>query len=228
VREAGDSPRNCGHHGCLHTATEKPLTTATVVTFLRTAAALAVALHGAQIQSLAWLVVALLIYWAGDIADGMIARLTDSETRAGAVLDIICDRLCALTIYVSLAWIYPDLSLAIGIYVFQFTVIDGFLSLAFLAWPLSSPNYFYRVDRLIWRWNWSLWGKALNSALFALLLIWTQSLALGVVVAGGLAVLKVWSLVRLVRLGVPHPVGCAAQVSSPAVPTGAPSTDAPT
>ena len=38
-----------------------------------------------------------------------------------------------------------------------------FLSLAFMAWPIRSPNYFYVVDRRIWLWNWSRPGKAANS-----------------------------------------------------------------
>ena len=46
-------------------------------------------------------------------------------------------------------------------------VIDGFLSLAFLAWPITSPNYFYVVDRRLWLLNWSHPGKAVNSGLFA-------------------------------------------------------------
>jgi CDP-diacylglycerol---glycerol-3-phosphate 3-phosphatidyltransferase len=91
------------------------------------------------------------------------------------------------------------------VYLAEFMVVDCFLSLAFLAWPLRSPNYFYVVDRPIWLWNWSKPAKAANSAIFAVLLLvtgWTW-LALGIAVA--LLVLKVVSLGRLARIGLPIP-----------------------
>ena len=50
-------------------------------------------------------------------------------------------------------------------------VIDMFLSLAFLAWPISSPNYFYLIDRRLYMWNWSRIGKAANSGLFAVFMV---------------------------------------------------------
>ena len=59
------------------------------------------------------------------------------------------------------------------IYLAEFMVVDCFLSLAFLAWPMRSPNYFYVVDRTLWLWNWSKPGKAVNSSLFAVLLLVT-------------------------------------------------------
>ncbi len=200
---------SCGHRGCLVPGQERLLTGATMVTFGRTALSLGLALYGAFAHSLAWLLAALLAYWIGDIADGALARLTDSETRIGAAFDIICDRLCAVTFYVGLAWIYPGMSVAVGVYLFQFAVVDTFLSLGFLAWPLVSPNYFYRVDVMIWRLNWSKIGKTLNSSLFAVLLLLTHSVTLGIVIGCGLLALKVWSLVRLMRIGLPVPTGCA-------------------
>ncbi len=91
------------------------------------------------------------------------------------------------------------------IYLAEFMVVDCFLSLAFLAWPVRSPNYFYVIDRTIWLWNWSKPGKAVNSSLFAVLLLVTQMPWLGAVIALGLLALKVVSLVRLGRLGLPDP-----------------------
>jgi CDP-diacylglycerol--glycerol-3-phosphate 3-phosphatidyltransferase len=91
------------------------------------------------------------------------------------------------------------------VYLAEFMVVDCLLSLAFLAWPLRSPNYFYVVDRPLWLWNWSKPGKALNSSAFAVLLLITGSVWLGVLIAGGLLLLKgVW-LVRLARIGLPVP-----------------------
>ena len=73
------------------------------------------------------------------------------------------------------------------------------------CWPISSPNYFYVVDRPLWLWNWSKPGKAVNSSLFAVLLLVTGWVWLGAAVATGLLVLKCVSLVRLGRIGLPVP-----------------------
>ena len=67
-------------------------------------------------------------------------------------------------------------------------VVDCFLSLAFLAWPVRSPNYFYVIDRPLWLWNWSKPGKAVNSSLFAVLLLVTGWVWLGAVIATALLV----------------------------------------
>ena len=80
-----------------------------------------------------------------------------------------------------------------------------FLSIAFLAWPLRSPNYFFVVDRPIWLWNWSKPAKAINSALFAVLLLVTGWMWVGLAVATALLVLKCVSLGRLMRIGLPVP-----------------------
>jgi CDP-diacylglycerol--glycerol-3-phosphate 3-phosphatidyltransferase len=151
------------------------------------------------------LVASLAVYWAGDVLDGWVARRLGCETRTGAVLDILSDRLCAACFYGGLMWLDPSLAPAVLLYLGQFMVLDCLLSLAFLAWPLRSPNYFYAVDRPLWLWNWSLRGKAANSSLFAVLLVATGSVSLGVAVALVLTALKVASLVRLGRLGGPVP-----------------------
>jgi CDP-diacylglycerol--glycerol-3-phosphate 3-phosphatidyltransferase len=96
----------------------------------------------------------------------------------------------------------------VGIYLAEFMVIDMFLSIAFLAWPISSPNYFHLVDRRIWFWNWSKVGKVLNSALFAVLMVWTRDPWLAGAVATGMFAVKAVSLVWLARLGLPVPGGC--------------------
>ena len=182
---------------------ERVGTSATVVTGVRTVAAVVLAGWAAHEQELAWLVASLVVYWVGDMLDGFVARVRGCETRIGAALDILCDRFCAAAFYIGLMWLEPGYAPAILIYLAEFMVVDCFLSLAFLAWPLRSPNYFYVVDRPLWVWNWSKPGKALNSSAFAVLLLVTGSVWLGVLVAGGLLLLKgVW-LVRLARIGLP-------------------------
>ena len=120
-------------------------------------------------------------------------------------MDIFSDRFCAASFYIGLAWLNPDFVLPIFIYLAEFMVIDCFLSIAFLAWPIRSPNYFYVVDRTLWLWNWSKPGKAVNSSMFAVILLVTEMAWLGVVIATALLVLKTVSLVRLARLGLPIP-----------------------
>ena len=80
------------------------------------------------------------------------------------MLDILSDRFCAAAFYFGLAWLQPEHVLPVLVYLAEFMVVDCFLSLAFLAWPIRSPNYFYVVDRTIWLWNWSKPAKAANSA----------------------------------------------------------------
>lgn len=184
---------------------ERLWTSATVITFVRTIASVVLSASAASQGSLTLLVIALVVYWAGDSLDGAVARWRDEETRIGGVLDIFSDRLCAAAFYVGLAFLQPDLSPAIFVYLAEFMVIDCFLSISYLAWPIKSPNYFYVVDRTLWRWNWSHPGKALNSGLFAILLLVTGSMWLGLAIATALLVMKCVSLGRLLKIGLPVP-----------------------
>ncbi len=117
----------------------------------------------------------------------------------------MCDRLSAASFYIGFAWYDPSMAVPVGIYLAEFLVLDMFLSIAFLAWPLSSPNYFYVIDTRLWRWNWSKPG---------------QGAQLGAVrglhgghprpwLAGGVALcllgLKVVSMGWLMQLGLPDP-----------------------
>ena len=118
---------------------ERLWTGATVITAVRTVASAAVAAWADYEGSLTLLVVALGIYWVGDIADGTWARLRGCETRIGAVLDIFSDRFNAAAFYFCLVWLQPELAPAVFVYLAEFMVVDSFLSLAFLAWPIRSP-----------------------------------------------------------------------------------------
>lgn len=186
-------------------AKERVGTSATVITGVRTVVSVVLAGVAADRESLTLLVVALAVYWLGDMLDGFVARVRGCETRIGAVLDILSDRFCAASFYLGLMWLHHEFAVPVMLYLAEFMVVDCFLSLAFLAWPIRSPNYFYVVDRPLWLWNWSKPGKAVNSSLFAVLLLVTGWVWLGAVIAAGLLVLKCVSLVRLGRLGLPVP-----------------------
>src|SRR3954454_12606346 len=186
-------------------ATERFATPATIITFIRTIAAVTImgfAMHadrtgGFWSPALKLLVIGLVVYWAGDSLDGQVARRMHHETRIGAVIDIMCDRFCCAAFYLGLAWLHPVFTIPVVLYLAEFMVIDFFLSIAFLAWSIRSPNYFYVVDSAIYRLNWSHPAKAVNSALFAVLLLATRSALLGGVIAAGLLVFKIVMLVRL-------------------------------
>jgi CDP-diacylglycerol--glycerol-3-phosphate 3-phosphatidyltransferase len=184
---------------------ERVATSATLVTGVRTVAAVILAGVAAHQGSLRLLVAALVVYWLGDMLDGFVARVRGCETRIGATLDILCDRFCAAAFYIGLMWLEPHVAPAVLVYLAEFMVVDCFLSIAFLAWPVRSPNYFFVIDRTLWLWNWSKPGKAVNSSLFAVLLLVTGWVWVGVAIATALLVMKSVSLVRLGRIGLPVP-----------------------
>jgi CDP-diacylglycerol--glycerol-3-phosphate 3-phosphatidyltransferase len=186
-------------------AAERLWTGATVITFVRTIASFALCLVGLWQEELSILVVGLGVYWVGDMADGAYARLRDCETRIGGVIDMLCDRFNCAAFYLCFAALEHEMILPVAVYLFEFMVIDFFLSLAFLAWPIRSPNYFYEIDQRIYTWNWSKPAKAVNSSLFAVLLLVTGWWELGLAIAIGLVVLKCVSLRWLLELGLPVP-----------------------
>jgi CDP-diacylglycerol--glycerol-3-phosphate 3-phosphatidyltransferase len=194
-------------------AKERFATPATIITFIRTAAAVTImgfAMHadrsgGFWSPALKLLVIGLVVYWAGDSLDGQVARRMHHETRIGAVLDIMSDRFCSAAFYLGLAWLHPEFTVPVLIYLAEFMVIDCFLSITFLAWGIRSPNYFYVIDRAIYRLNWTHPAKAVNSALFAVFLLVTHLAWVGAIVASALLVFKIVSLVMVARIGLPVP-----------------------
>jgi CDP-diacylglycerol--glycerol-3-phosphate 3-phosphatidyltransferase len=211
-------------------AKERFATPATIITFIRTIAAVTImgfAMHadrsgGFWSPALKLLVVGLVVYWAGDSLDGQVARRMHHETRIGAVLDIMSDRFCAAAFYLGLAWLHPEFTLPVLIYLAEFMVIDCFLSIAFLAWPIRSPNYFHVVDRTVYRLNWTHPAKAVNSALFAVFLLVTHLAWVGAVVASALLVFKVGSLIRIARIGLPVPSRAGFRPAAPPEPVRLP------
>ena len=183
---------------------EDPWTIANRISVGRTVLALALCAFAATRQSVPLLVAAYAVYWVGDILDGLVARLTGTETRQGAVLDILCDRASCGMLATTFLVMEPRAAPAITVFLFQFMVVDCMLSLGFLRWPVLSPNYFWQVDRRIYLWNWSPAAKATNTA--ALIV----TVAAGFVTAALLLALaqlavKAVSLVALVRLDAARP-----------------------
>jgi phosphatidylglycerophosphate synthase len=170
-----------------------------IVTATRTVAAVALGIASLVHHSPGLLVGAYATYWIGDMLDGWSARRLGQETRIGAVLDIVSDRACTAVLAGGLLVLRPDAALPMVVFLLQFMVLDCVLSLAFLGWPIMSPNDFGAVDPLTYRLNWSPPAKCINtsSVVLAMLLGWTAvAVALGV----GLALLKAWSARRVLTL----------------------------
>jgi phosphatidylglycerophosphate synthase len=169
------------------------------ITAVRTAGSFGLAVAALSHRSAALLVAAYLVYWIGDVLDGAAARALGQETRTGAVFDIVADRACTSACAAALVVLWPATALPVAVFLVQFMVIDQLLSLMFLRWPLLSPNYFARVDRRLYRWNWSPPAKALNTAAVVILAIVAPA-AVAVTVALAVTAVKVVSLVSAARL----------------------------
>ena len=174
-------------------------TVANLVTVIRTVVAVALGVVALSSGDLAVLAAGYVVYWAGDILDGWSARRLDQETRLGAVLDIVSDRACTSVLCAGLIAHLPGVAPLALVFLLSFMVLDTMLSLAFLCWPLVSPNQFHLVDRTVWRFNWSPAAKACNTAgvVGAIVL---GAYGIGVALAPIVAAVKVASAARVLRL----------------------------
>ena len=180
------------------------MTWANLVTAVRTVAGLLVFALAAHGRDATLNYIGLALFWALDILDGALARGFKQETRVGAQFDILSDRLLIAFFYFNFVAFRPDFILPVVVFLFQFNLIDLYLSNQFMRWPIVSPNYFHQVDRTIWRLNWSLPAKALNSQLVPLIMIFTGSVWLPCVISLGIIGLKFYSIVLLRRLPAPE------------------------
>lgn len=214
----------CGHRGCTMALGETWWTAPNLVTWVRTAGT--VVLCGAAIAEAdqMLLLAALLCYWVGDIADGLLARLTHRETRTGAVLDVLADRLCVCLVVTTYVTSHPQAMLPAGVFLLQFVVLDAYLTLSFRNWSLLSPNHFGLVDRTVYRLNWSPVGKATNTGAVVLVVLLTGAMVVATLLALAVLAVKAYSVARLARLPVPATLsGCAVlDAHSAAAPVRAP------
>ena len=157
--------------GAASTVAREVYTWANFVTVIRLFGALALFAVGWQTGLLRWSLYGLVVYWVGDLLDGVLARVLHEETVFGAQMDILADRLSVILFYVSYIAYRPAKTLAALCFLFEFAVLDTYLSNQFMRWPVLSPNYFYMVDRETWTWLWSKPAKAFNCGLVTLLLI---------------------------------------------------------
>ncbi|MGZ5400090.1 MAG: CDP-alcohol phosphatidyltransferase family protein [Nocardioides sp.] len=183
----------------LPTASEPLTTVPNVVTLVRTFGAVGIGAYAVASHSLVLLALAYAVYWIGDMADGWAARHLDQETRIGAVLDIVGDRACTSLLCVGLLAHLPEIWPVAIVFLLSFMVLDTMLSLAFLCWPIASPNYFYLVDRRVWQLNWSPIAKAANTA-GVVVAVALGAYAAAFVVAAAVVLVKIWSAARVNEL----------------------------
>ncbi len=186
------------------TTTETWKTWANLVTGIRLVAGMAIFAYAAVYKNETWNFIGLGVYWLLDVVDGFLARAFKQETRIGAQMDILADRVLVAFFYLNYAMMYPGLIVPIAMFLFQFMGIDHFLSNQFMRWPIKSPNYFHVVDQKIWAWNWSPAGKLLNSAVVTAVLVFTKSAVIGSIVCGGILLLKIWTAIRMHGLEAPE------------------------
>jgi phosphatidylglycerophosphate synthase len=199
----------CGHRGCWDGWPEPLRTWPNLVTAVRTVLALLLAALAVTTSRDELLLASIAVYWGGDILDGLLARWLHQETRGGALFDVLADRACSVAFWVPWAMWHPDAVWPVFGYLLEFVVVDGVLSVTWLAWPLLSCNYVERVHPLVYRLNWWPPAKVVNTAgLVLLVVVWPQPL-LAVLFVGAVLVVKVVSLVKLHdALPAPGP-GCA-------------------
>ncbi len=185
-------------------ANETWATWANVVTAVRLVAGLVIFSYAAVYRDVTMNFVGLGVYWVLDVVDGFLARRLHQETRIGAQMDILADRVLVAFFYLNYAREYPQLMVPVAMFLFQFMGIDHYLSNQFMRWPILSPNYFWKVDRTIWLWNWSSIGKLVNSAVVTTVLVVTKSPVIGSIVCGAIIAMKVWTAVRMQRLPPPE------------------------
>lgn len=141
------------------------------------------------------------IHWIVDFLDGLLARKLKQETILGAEMDIIADRVEIMFFYVNFLFFNPTLYLPIALYIIDYAFIDFYLSYQFIKYDIISPNYFYKVNRMVYLLNYSPGGKFANSSLVVLMLIFLPKLYLFVaVIALVLIGVKSYSVYLLRRM----------------------------
>lgn len=199
----------CAHRGCSGGRPDSYLTWPNLVTVVRTVLALVLMTAGVARPSSTLLFGGLAAYWVGDIVDGVLARRTGTETRTGAVLDVVADRVCVAVFFLGYAQRHEEMLVPVTVFLVNFMFVDAMLSLSFLNWPLLSTNYFYLVDRRLYRLNWSPLAKALNSGLLLVVMVVTGSVYATLALAVAQFAVKAYSSVLLVRLRPVRAGGCA-------------------
>jgi CDP-diacylglycerol--glycerol-3-phosphate 3-phosphatidyltransferase len=172
-----------------------------VITLLRFVLSMVFFILAIQKMDITYNYIGLAIHWLGDMADGNYARFFKQETIVGAEMDLIADRVEILFFFIIFLVFYPQLYLPVTVYIFNFAFLDFYLCYQFVKFDIISINYFYKVDRVVYQYNFSFWAKILNSTMIIFLLILLPELwVLTTVLALGWVGIKSYSIYRVVKL----------------------------
>jgi len=177
-----------------------------VITALRTVACLIIFSIAYSTKDMRLNLVGLSIYWILDCLDGFLARRLGQETIVGAQFDILSDRILISYFYFTYLSMNEGPILVVTLFLFNFLVLDHYLSNQYLRWPIISPNYFYEVDRTVWLLNWSPLGKLINTGPVTLLLLVSDTYVAPLLIMFLILAYKGYSLWRLSRLPAEHNV----------------------
>lgn len=206
----------CAHAGCSCGCTAGWRTVPNAITLVRTVATVALGMAGLAQGDQTLLVVAYVVYIAGDVLDGLTARVLRQETRGGATFDIVADRVCAVPVFLGWVATEPGTAFAVGVWLVGFAGVDLVLSLGFRSWPIRGVGGFAYVDRTLYRWNFTPLAKGLNSSVFIGLLVLLPTTIPAVLAAIFSLAIKAWSTVRLARLMQSAPAyGCLTRDGEP-------------
>lgn len=173
------------------------------ITAIRTISCLVIFSIAGYTQDMSLNIVGLVIYWALDCLDGYLARRLEQETIVGAQFDILSDRILIAYFYLNYLSITSGPVLIVSLFLLNFMVFDHYLSNQYLRWSIISPNYFYKIDRIVWALNWSAFGKFINTGPVTLLLLLTKSVIAPGVILILVLIIKGYSFYRLSKLVPP-------------------------
>ena len=216
VSEPAATTPACGHHGCLPRGTQPLVSIPTWITLARVVISTPIYLLALRDGSLTLAFIGLGVSWAGDIADGLVARIIHQETRTGAVWDRLADTLSCLLFYAVIVSLKHHLMVPIALYMIEFATIDTYLSLSFLEWPIISANYFYLVDRRVFLLNWTPLAKSLHSTSLLVIVFAVPSVVFATAFVLAVTALKVYSIIRVQGLQqhLHRTAGCASKTAS--------------
>lgn len=207
--EAARGAGTCTHRGCSGGRRDTYLTWPNLVTVVRTTVALALIVAAIGRGAPLLLYAGLAAHWVGDMADGLLARRTGTETRTGALLDVVADRVCVSAFFFAYLGTHHRMLVPGALFLLTYSLVDTMLSLGFLGWPLLSPNYFSLVHRRLYLLNWSPLAKTANATLLVVVMVTTGSWLACVILGAAQLAVKTYSTVLLARLRPSYGAGCA-------------------
>lgn len=174
---------------------------ANIITLIRLVASLTFFMLAIIKENPIYNYIGFLIHWLVDFLDGWYARKFNQETIVGAEIDIIADRFEILFFYVIFLHFRPYLFLPAALYLIDYAFIDFYLSYQFNKYDIISPNYFNKVDKIVYILNYSPGGKFSNSSVVTLSLIFLPQFGnIIAIYALALIVVKSYSVYRLHKL----------------------------